>query len=252
MISKEVLLGNYETKFLICPKCKNSLLKENSKKSYNLIDYKIADKSFFTEYNMHEYSTKLKVSLCQCESSACNGEVVLIEEEKGELNPKNQPFFIFEYEPYIYKRTIKYMKPSVDIIDLPNQLNSELVEILKISFFLFWIDEDSCGNRIRSAIEKILDLQKINKTTINKNGKRVKLRLHQRIEKFKKKQPYAANYLFALKLLGNRASHNTKNIITRNQLVDAYQILELILTDLYDKKRTDIKRLTKKIIGSTA
>lgn len=247
MIDKEILLGNYETKMLICPKCKKALLKENEEKSHNLKESKIADPHFALKYNMHEYSEKLRSSLYQCEQLGCNGEIVLIEEEKGELNPKNQPFYIFEYEPYVYKRTIKYMNPSVDIIKIPNQLDSELSEIMRSSFILFWLDEDSCGNKIRSAIEKLLDLQKVNKTTINKQGKRQQLKLHSRIEKFKSKKPEIAKYLLALKWIGNQGSHNGRYKLTKNELVDAYRILELSLIDLYDKTRGDVNRLTKKI-----
>lgn len=247
MIDKEILLGDYQTKLLICPRCKKGLMKENEEKSHNLKDIKIAEPHFALEYNMHESSEKLRSSLYECEQSDCDGELVLIEEEKGELNPKNQPFYVFEYEPYIYKRTIKYMNPSVDIIEIPNQLDEKMSEILRSSFILFWIDEDSCGNKIRSAIEKLLDIQKVNKTTINKKGKRQKLNLHQRIEKFKDKKAEIAKYLLALKWIGNQGSHNGKYKLTKSELIDAYEILELSLADLYDKTRVNVDKLTKKI-----
>ena len=120
------------------------------------------------------------------------------------------------------------------------------MKIIDESFQLFWVDEASCGNKIRSSIEKLLDLQKITKTIKNNRGKRQMLNLHERILKFKTKEPDIANYLLALKWIGNQGSH-INTVLTKIELVDAYKILEVSLVDLYDKTRLEVNRLTRKI-----
>jgi len=86
----------------------------------------------------------------------------------------------------------------------------------------------------------------VNKTAINKNRKRQSLNLHQRIVKFKAKEPEIANYLLALKWIGNQGSHSNIEL-SKKELVDAYKILEVSLIDLYDKTRLEVNKLTKKI-----
>ena len=142
---------------------------------------------------------------------------------------------------------VNYTNPAIRLISFPKNTPQEIVEILDESFKLFWVDEDSCGNKIRSGVEKLLDLQNVNKITISSNRKRKSLTLHQRIDKFKHKEPEIAKYLLALKWIGNQGSHNGGVKLSRKELIDAYRILEVSLSDLYDKSRIEVNRLTMQI-----
>lgn len=155
----------------------------------------------------------------------------------------------YVHEPQeIFKRayTIEYVNPPIRYVEYPLNTPKEIVKRIEDSLKLFWVDEDSCGNKIRSSIEKLLDLQKINKKVINKHGKRQSLKLHQRIEEFKVKEPKIANYLFALKWIGNQGSHDSQPL-TRREIIDAYKILEFSLFCLYDESPKQLDRLVKKI-----
>jgi|GEM_PF-6896506 len=255
MINKEILLGNYETKILICPKCKKSLLKENKEKSHNLRDAKIIDLDFLQEYgniDMHQRSEKLRSSLFECEHSECNGELVLIEEEKGELNPKNQPFYICKYEAYIYKRNIKYMNPSIDIIKIPPKIDIKLSKILRSSFKLYWVDLDACANKLRVFLEnflnylKIIKQRKIYRSTGNKIKK---LSLGERIGELKQHSIKFSKYgdnIKAIKWIGNVGSHGSKPV-TVERLVQAFEILEYIIDEIVFDKTKKIEKITKVI-----
>lgn len=61
--------------------------------------------------------------------------------------------------------------------------------------------------RFRAAAEALLTDRKIPKTTIFKEKRRVWLNLHSRIDKFKKVAPDSADYLFAMKWIGNTGNH---------------------------------------------
>lgn len=193
------------------------------------------------------------VSIAKCNNPDCN-EITSIAGEKkvvhhGWNNGRDPDTNEYIHEPHENYKTVylvNYTNPAIRLIKFPENTPKEIIEIIDESFKLFWIDEDSCGNKIRSGIEKLLDFQKVNKTTINKHKKRQQLKLHQRIDKFKSKQPEIANYLLALKWIGNQGSHSSSKL-SRKELIDAYRILEVSLVDLYDKTRIVVNRLTNKI-----
>jgi hypothetical protein len=63
--------------------------------------------------------------------------------------------------------------------------------------------------------------------------------------KYGQKNPKAAERLLAIKWIGNSGSHGAS--LQRSDLLDAYEIFEIALTEIYDidKKRAD--KLTKAI-----
>lgn len=80
---------------------------------------------------------------------------------------------------------------------------------------------------------------------INRNKKRVKLSLHNRIEEFKKKSSALADLLMAIKWLGNAGSHITA--ITSNDILDAYEMMEHLLAEIYDPPAKNLAKLAKQI-----
>ena len=235
-----------------CPVCQNGLLisnkeklvEETTKKSehcYDAIGEPECYEGYFT-------------AISRCNNPDCQEITTIVGETKtvedGWNDGRDPDTYEYIDEPHpIYKTVylVNYTNPAIRLIKFPKNTPTEIVDIVDESFKLFWVDEDSCGNKIRSGIEKLLDLQKVNKTTVNIHRKRQSLYLHQRIEKFKSKEPEIAKYLLALKWIGNQGSHNGAYKLSRKELIDAYRILEVSLTDLYDKTRIDVNRLITKI-----
>ena len=85
---------------------------------------------------------------------------------------------------------------------------------------------------------------KVKKTQISK-GERIKISLHQRIVFYKNKNETVANHLLAIKWIGNAASHFSG--VTKDEALDAYEILEHSLDLLYNSKDRKIDSLAKKI-----
>ncbi|MCG2787057.1 MAG: DUF4145 domain-containing protein [Anaerolineae bacterium] len=80
--------------------------------------------------------------------------------------------------------------------------------------------------------------------------------MHDRIVDFEKSKPEIAQKLFAIKWLGNDGSHSAN--MTKNDVLDAYEILEIILDDLFvgyrkliDQKITLINERKKPLHPST-
>jgi hypothetical protein len=79
-----------------------------------------------------------------------------------------------------------------------------------------------------------------------KNGKKLFLNLHKRIDLIPAKYQNLKDYCLAIKWLGNAGSHSDKKI-TLDDVMDAYEIMEEVLKELIEKKQEHIKKLVKTI-----
>lgn len=234
-----------------CPNCEIGLLIPKEEKLINAFTKK--SKDYYDVIGDAECYEGFFMAISLCNNPECEeiitiaGETKILEVGMETINP--EPFEDYDEPHPIYKTsyTITYINPAIKFIKFPKNTPKEIIAIIEESFKLFWVDEDSCANKIRNSIEKLLDLQKVRKSIINRKQKRQLLTLHGRIEEFKKKKPEIIEYLFAIKWIGNQGSHNEKFKLSRKELIDAYRILELIIIDLYDKSRNELDKLTKKI-----
>ncbi|MGH9752654.1 MAG: DUF4145 domain-containing protein [Blastocatellia bacterium] len=179
---------------------------------------------------------------CFLVCKTCQETVVVAGEVKVEAGPDDEePYSVIYEDRYIPR----FVSPAPRIINIPKTAPPEIQKELQKSFQLYWLDVESCANRIRSCIEALLDYQRVKKTVINKKGKRVKLSLHNRIEEFKKKSSALANLSMAIKWLGNAGSHTSA--ITRNDIQDACKMMEHLLAEIYDPPAKNLAKMAKQI-----
>jgi len=233
---------------LKCPFCETGhLLVDNSEKilytnvsTQNFYDV-IVDPSVLIQ----EYSYMLTCDNLECaEKGIVVGKIDKVENgyeggydpETGEEYPINQT--------YKSKYRIDYISIPIKLINLPENIGNELKSCIESSFMLFWVDPNSCANKVRTVIELVMNDIKIPKTIINKNHKRKTYTLHQRIELFQNRKPELGEKLMAIKWIGNFGSHSI-DLMTRNDLIDGYEILENVLFNLYNKDSKRIDKLTK-------
>ncbi|MDO9209663.1 MAG: DUF4145 domain-containing protein, partial [Deltaproteobacteria bacterium] len=100
------------------------------------------------------------------------------------------------------------------------------------SFALAWQDFSSAGNKVRVAIEDLIE-----ELSPGLNGK-----LHNKLEAFKKVNPEVADMLMAVKWIGNAGSHTSD--LKECDLAVAYQVMEEVLRKLYGRDQ-----LLKAIVG---
>lgn len=94
---------------------------------------------------------------------------------------------------------------------------------------LLWADNDAAANKIRQAVECVLDERAVKK--FPREGPRKAIPLHQRIVSFAKIAPEAGGPLLAIKWIGNSGSH--KGGLTRDDVLDAFEIMEVVLEEIY-------------------
>ncbi|MDF4711260.1 DUF4145 domain-containing protein [Vibrio parahaemolyticus] len=180
----------------------------------------------------------------ECSSSACKEVVActgvgtvdwdVAVDEYGEQ--------VQEYDQY-FKPT--YFQPALKYFDIPEKTPSEVQKSICTSFSLVLTSPDSASNHVRVAIELLLNSLKIKRYS-QRGGKRYSINLHQRIESLPAKYVHLKELLLAVKWLGNAGSHASKPL-SLDDVFDAYEILEVVLSDLYENKVELAKKLAKGI-----
>ncbi|MBU7570681.1 MAG: DUF4145 domain-containing protein, partial [Flavobacterium sp.] len=130
--------------------------------------------------------------------------------------------------------------PALKIIEIPNSCPKSVKKVLNESFGLYWLDISSCANKIRIAIEVLLNELNVP----DANGTK-KLTLHKRLEEFEKTNSDTGNLLLAIKWIGNAGSHYSG--LKNNDVLDAYELLEFALEKLYNDREKKLIQLSQEI-----
>jgi hypothetical protein len=181
----------------------------------------------YTEYVFTEH---LKCNHCS-EVVAAMG----FKSEDNYPNPDGDHNLFIKYTAFI---------SAPHIIDIPQSCPASVKKILIDSFGLFWMDENSCANKIRVSIEALMDALKVRKTKIQGRG-RQKLMLHNRILDYKTQKPDIAQFLLAIKWTGNSGSHLSD--VSEDHILDAYRLLEYALELIYNDKKKELNKISNAI-----
>jgi hypothetical protein len=226
----------------ICPHCSLGIL-EAGKTDFNIIETEASKRAKKEVEWEPEWINGNFTGILKCSSNKCAEMTIVCGEMSVAYGIAYDEMGNQEY-PYSEELSPLLFVPALKIIELdanyPEIIETAIIE----SFKLFWIDSSSCCNKIRIVIELIMNDQKIPKITTS-GKKRRKYSLHERIELFGKKSKDESEQLMAIKWIGNSGSHaDEKN--TKDDALDAYEILEHVLSKLYHST-THIVKLSKSI-----
>ncbi|RPK23523.1 hypothetical protein EES37_37850 [Streptomyces sp. ADI91-18] len=110
---------------------------------------------------------------------------------------------------------------------------------------VLWVDPSSAANRLRAAVEELMNHHRVPRMGINKKNDEFRLSLASRIEQFSANRPDLSDVvdpLTAIRWLGNAGSHDT--VLKVSDALDAVEILTHIIHRLYD---TSGEMLIKKV-----
>ncbi|QRM31080.1 DUF4145 domain-containing protein [Microvirga sp. VF16] len=142
--------------------------------------------------------------------------------------------------------TPHFFSPALRFFAIPPECPVEVAQEISRAFAAAWSDLGSAANRTRSAVEALLTERKVPKTTINKNGKRVGINLHDRIVRFRSQDAEGAAYLEAVKWLGNTGSHSAQEL-SLDDILDGFEVFEHALHHIYVQRDRVIKRIAKEM-----
>ena len=234
---------------LPCPSCKLGTLRldENSISKKDTRSSKIAFSNHYDEAQIEERF----IAILTCGNTSCEDNVFvcgkIIKGHECYQDPEGET--VWELEDYYIPRFFEPAPPVFPILSkCPKEVRNELFR----AFALIWSDVGSAGNRLRVAVEVLMNECKIQtkakiKAGPNK-GKFRNLTLDERIIIFGQKQDDAATQLMAIKWLGNIRSHVGLAVLTRDNLLDAFEHFEYALDLIYVKSAADLVRRAKHII----
>jgi hypothetical protein len=116
-------------------------------------------------------------------------------------------------------------------------------EPLRMAGQLLWQSPEAAANHVRQAVEHLMDHQKVQKR-VKAGGK--KLTLHARLLEFEKKDGVNGPILRAIKWIGNDGSH--QGGVSREEVLDAFDMMELALTNLFDDAAAKIMKKVQAVI----
>jgi hypothetical protein len=155
-------------------------------------------------------------------------------------------------DDYLRYYHAEFFSPAPLVFPIPKAIPFEIRRDILRAFGCFLGDPEAAGNMIRSAIEKVLDFQKISRFVERKRiepsvgrAKKTLRSLHSRIEEFGLKHKDHAERLLAIKWIGNVGSHSEG--VTIDNILDAFEILNFALDELFAQRTKRVSSLVKAI-----
>ena len=148
----------------------------------------------------------------------------------------------------VWTRRLKplYIDPPLPLISLPAACPADIASEINAALSLYWFDASSAANRVRAALERILTFLKVSRYQGRGHDRR-RLNLHRRIELFRAKRPELGDPMLAVKWIGNEGSH--PGSVSRDDLLDAFQLLEHLLDEIFINRRAQISKISRTVLG---
>jgi hypothetical protein len=224
-----------------CPTCSTGLLHLQEKLFVR--DDAATRREINEDYFDRESISRVFTGALSCANC---GETVVFSGGGGmDREPNNN--WDFEWVDYYVPH---FFYPALKIIDIPcsNSVSGDMAQAVAASFLVFWSNLDACANRLRTAIELLLDGMGVDRKVKQTAAK--ELTLHQRLERIDSAQyPNVQGMMQAIKLVGNDGSHELGQV-SRKDVLDCYEILEHVLELVYPppSKTEYISQLAQKLI----
>ena len=219
----------------LCPRCNKGLLriKNDTLNKIETVNSKQHQEEEYSEIQDIEYTFNC---VFECINNKC-GEVVACTGHAGvdiecAVDYDN---FSQSNEYYTYYKPL-FFHPNLKLITIPEGTPADVERTLNKSFELFFTSPSAAANLVRISIEEILTDQGVERVRS----------LHRRIEKLPEKHQSVKDHLLALKWLGNAGSHSDEEL-SLDDTMDAYELVEYVLSKIYYSNPTDIDRLAKEI-----
>lgn len=136
----------------------------------------------------------------------------------------------------------KYFFPSLKIAICPDGTPPAVKEQLYAASALYFAQPDSCCNSIRAAAEEILT--DLGVQVLNDKGGFISF--SERINRLPAEKESVKAIFDAIRWLGNHGSHPGSGL-QKSHALDAFELIELLLEELYSDKKLKIQELAKRI-----
>ncbi len=222
-----------------CPNCQQPALERDLRKEWLI--YETAESAEAHDHDEWDPSWITERAAGALVCKRCKDPVIMsaiVANEQAEDTDIGQRMFAQGFKP-------TYFEPALPMIEIPPAVADDVRQALTRAFALYWSDPSSSGHCIRTAVELMLDQQSIARgRNDSKRGERLRRTLHDRLELFAKRRPELKETLMAVKWLGNAGTHD---ILTHEDVLDTFELLEHTLDEVYNQRSRRIQRTAKAI-----
>ena len=216
----------------VCPHCDKGSLELDSKRFHSdetpVSKNEHTDPDWEPDWMDYRFTCVFLCNFCEGETYACGtGHFV-------SWHPQDPEDEVLEEVRY----TPKYFEPPIRLLKIPSECHVSVRKALMGSFAVAWADLSAGCNKLRVAVEKL----------VNDIEPELTGTLHQKIEKLEKSRPDASQLLMAIKWLGNEASHDDD--LKEYDLAFGYKVMESVLEDIYQNNKKMLYELVA-IVNST-
>jgi hypothetical protein len=208
-----------------CPSCHKGTL-TGTKKSFRLIQSSASKRQEIEFGNQSGYRLDYGnfAGVLRCSRDSCQEPVFLV----GAYQVEDDFIGYDEYDHPDVRitefLTPTIFQPTVPLFRLHHEVPALIRDAFDKSFEQFWLDNDACGNKLRSVVELLMTDQ----------GMKSNRPLARRIEEFQTtKSNVLGDMLMAVKWIGNSGSHHGDSL-SRPAIVDAMEMLDHVTFKLYD------------------
>lgn len=213
-----------------CPSCGKISLKVNIEKFKREQTETSIWHAKHTNMSPDDYYHASFTGILQCENKLCRAIVscigdAYVSEDEFDYNSQEMNYTTY-YNP-------KLFIPALKFIDIPEKCPYKVSFSLQEAFTLTFVSPSSAANKVRAAIENLLEEQfailpyKLNGDFIT---------LANRLKEFDTKysqQHYKLHEMFnAIRWIGNEGSHGLSSL-THTDIFDAYEFMEYVLNEIY-------------------
>ena len=226
----------------ICPTCGKSVLRPDKKTLKNLETRRSKAHRKDEEWEPSWFQGQFSIAFV-CADDSCAQEVFCVGASRVEEFTSNSPVG----PPQLELREVflpEFFSFPLNIFEIPKKCPGMIENEILLSFYLFFTDSSGALNHVRSAVELLLTHYQISQFE-RINHKLHRINLHRRIELFEQINSDVAQKLFAIKWIGNAGSH--PKAVKKENVLDAYEILEDVLILLFEKRDLRIRRLVAQV-----
>lgn len=233
----EALLGPFkEWPALLCPSCQLAVLEPTiyEVESLSSITGRVGN-PLGVGWQSGFFHGTLACSRTPCRNVyVVAGEWSKAPEDPGSLND----------DPSLAGLEVRHILPPLPLIDFPDSVPPAIQGLVESASAVMLSDPSAAATRIRSAIECLLDEQRIRKTSPKKRS--VRLPAHDRILLFKRVNPAAADLLMAMKWIGNIGTHESSPL-PLSVVLDGTELFARAIILIYDREAQALERLAADI-----
>ncbi|MGX4731433.1 DUF4145 domain-containing protein [Kitasatospora griseola] len=163
------------------------------------------------------------------------------------LGPDFDDCRIWNGQSWAHEFKPKFFYPPLPLLQSHEAVPQAVLQRVAAASAVLWSDPSSAANRLRSAVEALMDDQGSVRKGLGKNGP-FNLSLHARIENLAIAKPAfsdAAKMILAVKWMGNVGSH--EDALRVSNVLDGVEILDFALSEIYDRSRDVVMQLAAEI-----